>query len=147
MGNSSNLVENVWGFSMAAQADHDAPFAGWLRFMNRLANNNMPLEKGPNYHDHVDATPHALYFLPYIPENREPLATTFLPTYGVAFRHQFNTPNETALLLRAGIKWGHWDTDALNVILYGKASPCPRAPATSITPGPRPRTMPSITTR
>ena len=70
MGNSSNLVENVWGFSMAAQADHDAPFAGWLRFMNRLANNNMPLEKGPNYHDHVDATPHALYFLPYIPENR-----------------------------------------------------------------------------
>ena len=24
MGNSSNLVENVWGFSMAAQADHDA---------------------------------------------------------------------------------------------------------------------------
>ena len=64
MGNSSNLVENVWGFSMAAQADHDAQFAGWLRFMNRLANDNMPLEKGPNYHDHVDATPHALYFLP-----------------------------------------------------------------------------------
>jgi hypothetical protein len=123
MGNSSNLVENVWGFSMAAQADHDAPFAGWLRFMNRLANHNMPLEKGPNYHDHVDATPHALYFLPYIPENREPLATTFLPTYGVAFRHQFNTLNETALLLRAGMNWGHWDTDALNVILYGKGAP------------------------
>ncbi len=123
MGNSSNLVENVWGFSMAAQADHDAKFAGWLRFMNSLANDNMPLEKGPNYHDHVDATPHALYFLPDIPENREPLTTTFLPTYGVAFRHQFNTPNETALLLRSGMNWGHWDTDALNVILYGKGVP------------------------
>jgi hypothetical protein len=123
MGNSSNLVENVWGFSMAAEADRDPKFAGWLRFMNRLANGGAPLEKGPNYHDHVNATPHAMYYLPYIPENPQPLATAFMPTYGVAFRHHFNMPNETAMLLRAGMNWGHWDTDALNVILYGKGAP------------------------
>ena len=51
------------------------------------------------------------------------MRTTFLPTYGVAFRDQFNTPNETAMLFRAGMNWGHWDTDALNVILYGKGAP------------------------
>ena len=123
MGNSSNLVENVWGFSMAAEVDRDPKFAGWLRFMNRLANGDMPMEKGPNSHDHVNATPHAMYYLPYVPENPPPLATAFLPTYGVIFRHQFNTPNETAMLLRAGLNWGHWDTDALNVILYGKGAP------------------------
>jgi len=123
MGNSSNLVENVWGFSMAAHVDRDPRFAGWLRFMNRLANGNVPLERGPNAHDHVNATPHAMYFLPYAAENPQPLTTEFLPTYGVAFRHQFNTPNETAMLLRAGMNWGHWDTDALNVILYGKGAP------------------------
>ena len=123
MGNSSNLVENVWGFSMAAEVDRDPAFAGWLRFMNRLCNGNVPLERGPNYHDHVNATPHALYYLPYVPEHPQPLATAFLPTYGVVFRHQFNTPNETALLLRAGLNWGHWDTDALNVILYGQGAP------------------------
>lgn len=123
MGNSSNLVENFWGFSMAAEVDRDPEFAGWLRFMNRLGNGNVPLEPGPNYHDNVHSTPHAMYFLPYLPENPQPLTTTFMPTYGVAFRHQFNTPNETAMLFRAGMNWGHWDTDALNVILYGKGAP------------------------
>ena len=123
MGNSSNLVENFWGFSMAAQVDRDPRFAGWLRFMNRLGNGVMPLERGPNGHDHVNATPHAMYFLPYVPENPQPLATAFLPTYGVVFRHQFNTAHETAMLFRAGMNWGHWDTDALNVILYGRGAP------------------------
>ena len=123
MGNSSNLVENVWGFSMAAEVDRDPKFAGWLRFMNRLANGDVPFEKGPNYHDHVNATPHAMYYLPYVPENPQPLVTAFMPTYGVAFRHHFNTPNETAMLFRAGMNWGHWDTDALSIILYGKGAP------------------------
>ncbi len=121
MGNSSNQFENFWGFSMAAHADRDVKFAGWLRFMNRLANGDMKLEPGPNGHDRQ--TPHAMYYLPYIPENPEPLVTTFMPTYGVAFRHQFNTPNETAMLFRAGMNWGHWDPDPLNVILYGKGAP------------------------
>lgn len=123
MGNSSNQLENVWGFSMAGEVERDPKFAGWLRFMNRLCNGTMPLEPGPNYHDNVKSTPHALYYLPYVPENPEPLATTFLPTYGVIFRSGFNTPNETAMLFRAGSNWGHWDTDPLNVILYGKAAP------------------------
>jgi hypothetical protein len=123
MGNSSNLVENVWGFSMAAEVDRDPKFAGWLRFMNRLANGDVPFEKGPNYHDHVNATPHAMYYLPYVPENPQALVTAFMPTYGVAFRHRFNTPGETAMLLRAGMNWGHWDTDALSVILYGHGAP------------------------
>lgn len=123
MGNSSNLVENVWGFSMAAQVDRDPQFAGRLRFMNTLGNGTVPLERGPNGHDHVNATPHAMYYLPYVRKNPKPLATTFLPTYGVVFRHRFNTPNETAMLLRAGMNWGHWDTDALNVILYAKGAP------------------------
>lgn len=123
MGNSANHLDNHWGFSMAAQAATDPDFAGWLRLMNRLATGAMPLEPGPNYHDHVKSTPHALYYLPYIPENPQLLTTTFFPTYGVAFRHQLNTPNETAMLLRAGMNWGHWDTDALNVILYAKGAP------------------------
>lgn len=123
MGNSSNQFENFWGFSMAAHIDRDPDFAGWLRFMNRLANGDMPLEPGPNGHDNVRSTPHAMYYLPYVPENPQDLVTTFMPTYGVAFRNHFNTPNETAMLFRAGMNWGHWDTDPLNVILYGKGAP------------------------
>ncbi|MBE3069564.1 MAG: hypothetical protein IMZ66_04935, partial [Planctomycetes bacterium] len=121
MGNSSNQVENVWGFAMAAVADRDPKFAGWLRFINRLANRDRPLEPGPNSHD--KNVPHPLYYLPYIPENPEPLATTFFPAYGVAFRAHFNTPGETAMLLRAGMNWSHWDTDSLNVVLYGRGAP------------------------
>ncbi len=123
MGNSSNLVENCWGFSMAAEAEYDEHLAGRLRFLNRLANAEWNFAKGPNYHDHCDATPHAFYYLPYIPEQTPEMRTTLIPTYGVAFRHRFNTPNETALLFRAGFNWGHWDTDALNVILYAHGTP------------------------
>ena len=103
MGNSCNQVENFWGFSMAAEVDRDPKFAGWLRFMNRLANGNMDFEKGPNYHDHTNATPHAMYYLPYVPENPRPLETTFFPTYGVAFHSHFNTKNETGLLPKQAI--------------------------------------------
>ena len=27
------------------------------------------------------------------------------------------------MLFRAGMNWGHWDTDALNTILYAKGAP------------------------
>ncbi|MHB9024254.1 MAG: hypothetical protein ACYC7E_08770 [Armatimonadota bacterium] len=123
MGNSSNQFENFWGFTMAAQVKTDPEFAGWLRFMNRLANGNAKLEPGPNGHDNVKSTPHALYYLPYVPEKPLPMETVFMPTYGVAFRHRFNTPAETAMLFRGGMNWGHWDTDPLNVILYGHGAP------------------------
>ncbi|NQT88740.1 hypothetical protein HQ560_18380, partial [bacterium] len=121
MGNSTNLVENVWGFGMAAVADRDPKLAGWLRFINRLANRDRPLEPGPNSHD--KNVPHPLYYLPDIPENREPLQTAFFPAYGVVFRSHFGSPDETTLLFRAGMNWSHWDTDALNVVLYGRGAP------------------------
>ncbi len=121
MGNSANQLENVWGFCMAAVADRDPEFAGWLRFINRLANGDRPFEPGPNPHD--KDVPHPLYYLPDIPENPEPLRTAFFPAYGIVFRAHFNTPDETAMLFRAGMNWSHWDTDALNVILYGKGAP------------------------
>ena len=122
MGNSSNLPENVWGFSMAAVADRDPKLAGFLRSMNRLANpEHQSFEKGPNYHD--KDTPHAMYYLPDVPRRPTPLRTTFLPAYGVVFRAHFSGPGETALLFRAGMNWSHWDTDALNVILYGRGAP------------------------
>ena len=121
MGNSCNQVENVWGFAMAAVADRDPAFAGRLRFINRLANRDRPLEPGPNSHD--KNVPHPLYYLPDVPENPEPLTTAFFPAYGVVFRAHFNTPAETAMLLRAGMNWSHWDTDCLNVVLYGRGAP------------------------
>jgi len=122
MGNSSNLRENVWGFSMAAVADRDPKLAGWLRAINRLANpEHQSFEKGPNYHD--KDTPHALFYLPDVPETPPRLRTTFFPAYGVVFRAHFGTPGETALLFRAGANWSHWDTDALNVVLYGRGAP------------------------
>jgi len=121
MGNSCNQVENVWGFCMAAVEGRDKAFAGWLRFLNRLANGARPFEKSPNGHD--KDTPHALFYLPDIPEQPTPLKTEFFPAYGVTFRAHFDTPNETAMLLRGGMNWSHWDTDPLNVILYGKRAP------------------------
>ena len=121
MGNSCNQVENVWGFAMAAVADRDPKFAGWLRFINRLANGDQPLEPGPNPHD--KNVPHPLYYLPDVPENPQPLRTAFFPAYGVVFRAHFGTPGETAMLLRAGMNWSHWDTDNLNVVLYAKGAP------------------------
>jgi len=122
MGNSSNLPENIWGFCMAAVADRDPKLAGWFRYLHRLANPDQPsFEKGPNYHD--EHTPHALFYLPDVPETHEPLRTAFLPAYGVVFRAHFGTPGETALLFRAGANWSHWDTDALNVVLYGRGAP------------------------
>ena len=121
MGNSGNQVENVWGFAMAAVADRDPKLAGWLRFVNRLANGDMPLEPGPNSHD--KRTPHPLYYLPDVPESPEPLTTAFFPAYGVMFRAHFDTPGETAMLFRAGMNWSHWDTDALNLVLYAKGAP------------------------
>ncbi len=121
MGNSSNQRENVWGFSMAAVADHDPKLAGWFRYMDRLTNNNGPFEKGPNHHDNT--TPHAMYYLPDVPENRAPLKTKIFPVYGVMFRAHFGNANETAMLFRAGMGWSHWDTDCLNTVLYGKGAP------------------------
>ncbi len=117
MGNSSNLQESIWGVSMATFAD-DPLFAGWLKSFFKLCGQKF----GPETYG-TTCVGHAMYYLPGMADNPQPLATTFIPTYGVVFRNHFNTPNETAMLFRAGANWGHWDTDPLNVILYGKGAP------------------------
>ncbi len=122
MGNSCNLPENVWGFSMAAVADRDGKLAGWFRYLNRLANpESQSFEKGPNYHD--KDTPHAMFYLPDVPEHPAPLETSLYPAYGVMFRAHFGRSQETAGLFRAGMAWSHWDSDYLNVILYAGGAP------------------------
>ncbi|MHB9134757.1 MAG: hypothetical protein ACYDBB_27115 [Armatimonadota bacterium] len=118
MGNSGNEREDIFGCSVGTFAESDPQFSGWLKYMFRLAGQKFSPESTG-----VTFSGHPMYYQPDVPEVQKPLATAFIPTYGVVFRHQFNTPNETAMLLRAGINWGHWDTDALNVILYGKGAP------------------------
>jgi hypothetical protein len=65
----------------------------------------------------------AFRYLPEVPPSTKPLVTEVMPTYGVTFRAHAGTPNETAMLFRIGNNWGHWDTDPLNVILYGQGAP------------------------
>ncbi|OPZ25953.1 MAG: hypothetical protein BWZ02_02235 [Lentisphaerae bacterium ADurb.BinA184] len=120
MGNSANLLESVWGIAMAAESG-DPEFAGWLRAMHGLARGriteNQPQAGGGEWNGFP------LFYRPAIPARPVALQTAFIPTYGVAFRAHFGSPLETAMLLRAGANWGHWDTDALNVVLYGKGAP------------------------
>jgi len=118
MGNSSNLVENLWGIAMAPTEPAGTEFAGFLQFMNRLA-------QGKKMHERWEEkdTGYSLWLLPDVPESPRDLRTTILPTYGVIFRAHFNTPDETAMLLRSGFNWSHWDTDALNTILYARGAP------------------------
>lgn len=120
MGNSANQVENIWGFAMAAVEHRDPRQAGWFRYLNRLTSGGA-IDRSPNHHD--NRTPHPLYFLPDIPEHPRELGTAVIPGYGVAFRNRFGQPDETAMLFRTGIAWSHWDTDSLNVILYGRGVP------------------------
>jgi len=127
MGNSANRIETIWGISMATFADDDPAFAGFLKGMHRLAKGNLGIERPPGgqgwYVGEDGNTGYPFYYLPDVPEKPVALTTEFFPAYGVMFRAHFNTPNETAALLRAGINWSHWDTDALNVILYGRGAP------------------------
>ena len=66
---------------------------------------------------------YAFNFQPGIPEKPIRIATSIFPTYGVMFRNHFGTPDETAMLFRAGSNWSHWDTDVFNVVLYAKGAP------------------------
>ncbi len=118
MGNSGNQSESMWGVAVTTFEDSDPKFAGWLSYINRLEGRKF----GPESTG-VTFVGHAMYYLPDVPETVTPLGTTIMPTYGVSFRHQFATANETAMLLRAGLAWGHWDTDALNAIVYAKGAP------------------------
>ena len=124
MGNSSNRVESIWGISMAAVADHDPEQAGFFRYLFRLSKGGTGItEQRRPGRVGDDAEVYAPFYLPDVPEHPMPLKTAFLPAYGVMFRAHFGRPDETAMLFRAGMNWSHWDTDCLNVVLYGKGAP------------------------
>lgn len=118
MGNSANLVESIWGIAMAPIEPADPQLSGFFRFMHRLAQGD---RIGRRWEEKDTGYP--LWYLPDVPEQARELKTTVYPTYGVVFRAHFNHPEETALLFRAGFAWSHWDTDALNTILYSRGAP------------------------
>lgn len=136
MGNGPNQRESVWGVSMALFAATDPEFAGWCRGMFLASGGEFevkdPIHGNPVNGGSAHITPyffigHPLHYLPDIPVVEPEFRTIFLPAYGVAFRAHASTggggAGETAMLLRAGCNWGHWDTDALNVILFAKGAP------------------------
>ena len=58
---------------------------------------------------------------PWIEPEKAELAGQSYPGFGVIFRaHQ--GPNETALYLRSGYNWSHWNQDQGNIILYSKGA-------------------------
>lgn len=118
MGNSANLLENFYGFMIADAERLDKSLAGALKAMYLSA---YPTEAVSAYYDNHAGM--AFRYLPDVPTGTKPLTTEVFPTYGVTFRAHSGTPQETAMLFRIGNNWGHWDTDPLNVILYGQGAP------------------------
>jgi len=116
MGNSANTKEGAWGVSVATFVDHDLAFAGWCKTMFSVSKGSF----GPVANAFLG---HPMYYLPDVKDSPLEFKTVFMPAYGVAFRAHGGTPDETAMLLRAGCNSGHWDPDPLNVILYGKGAP------------------------
>lgn len=118
MGNSSNDQDSIWGVSVATFLDQDPAFAGWCKAMFKAAG-----AKFADISTGVTFIGHPMYYLPDVKESPLKYETVFMPAYGVVFRAHGGTPDETALLFRAGSNSGHWDPDPLNVILYGKGAP------------------------
>ena len=116
MGNSGNTLEGILGISTGAFAESDPDFAGYLLAMHRLCSGNRRVSLGsdPDY---------SACLVPDVPEKPRPLATKFIPGYGVIFRAHYGSPDETAMLFRCGYNKSHWDMDDLNVVLYGKGAP------------------------
>jgi hypothetical protein len=117
MGNSGNTLEGIWGLGVGVVEAADPEAAGFFGAMHRLASGNRRVGFG------AEDPSYPFYFLPDVPEKPRPLATTYLPGYGVAFRAHFGSPDETAMLFRCGYNRSHWDLDDQNVILYGKGAP------------------------
>jgi hypothetical protein len=118
MGNSANMLDGVFGATLATVERADPQQAQLMQRMYHLAWPTQPLAN-----QLYNGPWSAWNYRPDVPESKSGLSTCLLPTYGVVFRNQFATPDETALMFRAGINWGHWDTDAGNVILYAKGAP------------------------
>lgn len=118
MGNSGNMLDGYFAMVMADVEKTDAKLAGQLQTLYQHDWPTEPLGKRLYQHQGM-----AFRYYPDVPANDLPLTTTVMPTYGVVFRAHYNTPEETAMLFRIGTNSGHWDTDALNTILYGKGAP------------------------
>ena len=120
MGNGGNRLESIFGFVLADAERAGGDLAGRMKTFYRLCWPDVP---GNLPSRQEDWPPPPVRCFPDVPESDAPLVSTVIPTYGVVFRAHFGSPDETAMLFRIGTNWGHWDTDALNVILYGKGAP------------------------
>ncbi len=117
MGNSGNTLESLWGIGVGVTEQADRQAAGFFKWLHHAVSGNDRVSLG-------DAPVFSFSYLPDVPDAPRPLETTFITGYGVAFRSRFGTPDETAMLLRAGFNKSHWaPTDDLNVILYGQGAP------------------------
>ena len=116
MGNSGNTLESVLGIGVGVTEQADREAAGYFKWMHHLTT-------GADRVSWDDIPTFSFTYLPDLPDVPRPLETTFITGYGVAFRSHFGTPDETAMLLRAGFNKSHWDMDDLNVILYGQGAP------------------------
>jgi hypothetical protein len=120
MGNSSNVLESIFGVTLNSVERANPALAAKMQFIEKQCYANEPLANLVNNDGNYGTV---WNYRPDIAPKDAGLTTTFLPTYGVVFRAHYGSPDETAMLFRAGINWGHWDTDALNTILYGKGAP------------------------
>ncbi len=118
MGNSCNMLESIFGITLPSTERADPKLAAQMKMMHLSC---WPTEPVANllYNGPGDA----FRLLPDIAPQNAALTTTMIPTYGVVFRAHFGDPDETAMLFRAGLNWGHWDPDPGNVVLYGKGAP------------------------
>jgi hypothetical protein len=117
MGNSGNTLEGIWGLGVGVTEASDPEAAGFFADMHARASGNRRVGFG------AEDPGYAFFSLPDVPAKSQPLATTYIPGYGVAFRAHFGSPDETAMLFRCGYNRSHWDVDDQNVILYGKGAP------------------------
>ncbi len=120
MGNSSNMLESVFGTSLNSVERADPKLAAQMQDIERRA---YPTEPLVNLLNNDGSYGYVFNYRPDIAPQNAGLTTVFMPTYGVVFRAHYGTPDETAMLFRAGINWGHWDPDPLNTVLYGKGAP------------------------
>jgi hypothetical protein len=118
MGNSSNLLESIFGVTLNTVEKADPVLAGQMKALHLRCWPTDPVANLLANHPEK-----AFRYLPDVPAKEMPLTTTIIPTYGVMFRAHYGSPDETGLLFRTGINWSHWDTDANNTVLYSKGAP------------------------
>ncbi len=99
--------------SMGNVADRDPEFAGNLRWA--WENNGRMIGTGG------DVITIPAMIRPAITAKEPTLTSRLYPGFGVIFRAHQGT-DETALYLRSGYHWSHWNQDQGNLILYAKGA-------------------------